>query len=102
MVVVDVREPLQELGENLRLWRIITGSTQQRIAASAGISVSTLNAIEHGRGGNLRALMEVCLVLGIADTLIAALDPTTTDLGRARAHLWNRQRVRHRKQHRGS
>lgn len=85
---------LQQLGEHLRRWRILNHNTQERVAASAGISVATLNKLEHGRGGSLNAFIEVCLVLGIADTLIDALDPHNTDLGRARAHLWNRQRAR--------
>lgn len=85
---------LQRFGEHLRRWRILTGNTQQRVAESAGISVATLHKLETGNGGTLQAALEVCTVLGIADTLIDSIDPADTDLGRARAHLWNRQRAR--------
>lgn len=83
----------QQLGQHLRRWRILTRHTQARVAASAGISVATLNKIETGTGGSLAAFTEVCLVLGLDHALLDALDPADTDLGRARAHLWNRQRA---------
>lgn len=84
---------LETLGQHLHRWRVITGNTQTRTAAAAGVAPGTLSRLETGKGGSVETLLEVCEVLGIADTLLDALDPTDTDIGRARTHLWDRARA---------
>lgn len=86
-------EELRTIGEHLRRWRMLTGSTRQQVADAAGISEGTLARLETGHGAGLAAVLAVCRVLGIDDRLIDSVDPAGTDLGLARAHLWNRRRA---------
>lgn len=83
----------RRLGTNLKARRIILGLSQELVAERAGISRATLMRLESGDGGKVEHLMMVASVLGIAETLIKATDPINSDLGRARAHLLNRQRA---------
>lgn len=86
-------EAMRRLGENLRSRRIILGLSQELVAERADVSRPTLMRLETGEGGKIEHLMTVASVLGVAEDLISAVDPLNTDLGRARAHLLNRQRA---------
>lgn len=83
----------ERLGDNIRRRRLILGLTQSLTAERANISRTTLNRIETGKGGSLRHFLAITRVLGISEDILAATDPLATDLGRARAHLLNRQRA---------
>lgn len=89
----DIVHELRRLGANLKSRRIILGLSQDLVAERANISRATLMRLEAGEGGKTEHLMIVASVLGVAEDLITALDPLNTDLGRARAHLLNRQRA---------
>ncbi|MHA7304099.1 helix-turn-helix transcriptional regulator [Arthrobacter sp. TMN-49] len=71
--------------------RIILGLSQELVAERASISRATLMHLETGEGGNVEHLMLVAAVLGVTEDAIAAVGPLESDLGRARAHLPNRQ-----------
>ncbi|MFF1831163.1 helix-turn-helix domain-containing protein [Paenarthrobacter sp. NPDC058040] len=90
------KDALRRLGDNLRSRRIILGLSQELVAERADISRPTLMRLEAGEGGKIEHLMTVASVLGVAEDLIGSLDPLSTDLGRARAHLLNRRRVQRR------
>ncbi|UXM92408.1 helix-turn-helix domain-containing protein [Paenarthrobacter sp. JL.01a] len=90
---MTLSDAAQRLGENLRSRRIILGLSQELVAERADISRQTLMRLEAGEGGKVEHLMTVASVLGVADDLINAVDPLNTDLGKARAHLLNRQRA---------
>lgn len=83
----------RQLGANLKGRRIILGLSQELVAERANISRATLMRLESGEGGKVEHLMLVASVLGVAQDLISAVDPLNSDLGRARAHLLNRQRA---------
>lgn len=90
---MESSEALRRLGSNLRSRRILLGLSQDLVAERANVSRSTLMRLEAGEGGKVEHLMVVASVLGVDEDLISALDPLNTDLGRARAHLLNRQRA---------
>ncbi|NQD87877.1 helix-turn-helix transcriptional regulator [Paenarthrobacter sp. CM16] len=90
---MNSKDAMRRLGENLRSRRIILGLSQELVAERADVSRPTLMRLETGEGGKVEHLMTVASVLGVAEDLINAMDPLNTDLGRARAHLLNRQRA---------
>jgi transcriptional regulator with XRE-family HTH domain len=88
---------LIRLGENIERWRKLRNLTAEMVSERAGISRSTLRAIESGTGAaRLDNFIAVLRVLGISDNLITAADPLTTDLGRANADRALPVRVRRR------
>lgn len=88
-----MEERTRVIGSHLKRWRLILGERRSRVAASAGISDKTLERMEAGESGSLDAFLAVADVLGFADQIVDAADPALTDIGRARAHLWSRQRA---------
>lgn len=84
---------LEQLGTQLRDWRIILGLSQELVAERANISRATVIKMEQGTGGKLETFLAVAKVLGITDRIMEAVDPLNTDLGRARAYMLNRQRA---------
>ncbi|WP_234660370.1 helix-turn-helix domain-containing protein [Agromyces marinus] len=59
--------------------------TATSLAERAFITRETLRAIEQGTGSpRLDSVMSVLIVLGIADTVVAAADPYTSEAGRVR------------------
>ncbi len=87
----------EQIGANLRDWRIILGLPQELVAERANISRSTLIKLERGDGAKLETFLSVAKVLGIAERLVESTDPLNTDLGRARAFMLSRQRAPKRK-----
>ncbi|WP_125774713.1 helix-turn-helix transcriptional regulator [Antribacter gilvus] len=86
---------LLQLGENLRAWRKIHGLTAQLVADRAGITRTTLRGIETGTGAaSLENVLAVLRVLGVADAVVSATDPLTTEMGRFHAERTLPQRVR--------
>ncbi|MGW9113684.1 helix-turn-helix domain-containing protein [Microbacterium sp. NPDC055683] len=82
------------MGRHLRQWRLITGVSQRLLAERAGISVPALRRVEAGdpgvRFGNVVAVLHA---LQLADRVVEATDPLSTDVGRLRAHLLGRERA---------
>lgn len=60
------------------------------------MGASTVLRLEAGSGTTLENTLRIARALGVLDLLSAALDPYTTDIGRARADEELPQRVRHR------
>ena len=91
----DVERRTAELGSHLLAWRKVLNLTAEEVAVRADISRGTLRKLENGDGSaSLEAALRVARALGIIDTLVDSLDPLRTELGRMRAGLINRQRVR--------
>ena len=82
---IAVVRVMSSLGESLGTWRRLRQLTAAETADRAGVSVSTLQRLEHGRGGTIESLVRVARALGVLDQLTAAMDPLSTDVGRLRA-----------------
>lgn len=86
---------LAELGEALRTWRKIQRLPMLVVAERAGITRDTLRAIENGgasvRFENVFAVMEV---LGVDQAVLNAVDPASTERGRALLERGLPERVR--------
>lgn len=95
MAGYKIDRELQELGEHVRGWRMVLGLTAQQVSERAGISRVTLRKIENGDPGvSLRNVAQVLRALGILDTVVDAMDPLASDIGRLRAGRLERKRVR--------
>ena len=85
-VPIAVRRANGRLAEDLVTWRKLRGLTQAQLADRSGISRATLARLEGGEGGvTLESLLRVLRSLGTLDTLLKALDPYESDVGRLRA-----------------
>ncbi|KQV06436.1 helix-turn-helix domain-containing protein [Leifsonia sp. Root112D2] len=85
----------REIGKDFAGWRKILGLTAAQVAERADITRDTLRKLEHGDPTvSFHVVLRVARALGLLETVTKALDPLDTDLGRARADLLNRQRVR--------
>lgn len=94
-VPAKVHRAAVEIGDDVTAWRKILGLTAEQVAERAGISRGTLRKLERGDPAvGLHVLLRVARALGVLDTLTGALDPLNTDIGRARAGLIDRKRVR--------
>ncbi len=83
------------IGEHLKSWRMVLGLTAAQVGERAGVSVDTLRRVERGSASvGFGAVLQVSRALGQLDRIVEALDPLGTDLGRARAALLDRKRVR--------
>lgn len=90
-----VSRAAREIGEDFAGWRKILGLTAEQVAERADISRVTLRKLEQGDPTvGFHVVLRVARALGILDTITDALDPLRTDLGRARAALLERRRVR--------
>ena len=89
------RQAAVALGDHLRTWRKLQGLTAQQLAERAGVNRSTIGRLERGESTvGLDVLLNVARALGQLDSLVTALDPYETALGRARAQQALPQRVR--------
>lgn len=90
-----VDRALREVGGHLRTWRKLNGLTQALVADRANISAQSVRAIESGAGGvSLDSVLRVTRVLGVLDSLVDAVDPLNSDVGRLRAEERLPERVR--------
>lgn len=91
----DLQEDLLAIGDKLRRWRMVRELPAAIVAERAGISASTLRALERGEsaGTGLAALVSVVNVLGIKQPFIESLEPLNTDIGRIRADRMLRKRA---------
>lgn len=85
----------RKIGADFAGWRKILGLTAAQVADRANVSRATLRKLEHGDPSvGFHVVLRVARALGILDTLTETLDPLKTDLGRARAGMLDRERVR--------
>ncbi len=97
MAVVSARttRDLHALGAHIANARRTQDMTSALLAARAGISRQTLSRIEAGDGSpRIDSVLSVLRVLGLAEAVVAAADPLTTEFGRANADRAARRRVR--------
>ena len=80
-----VARALREVGRSASEWRRLQDLTIEQVADRAGIGLATVKRIEAGQGASLENVLRVARALGIVDQVVAAFDPSSTDLGRARA-----------------
>ncbi|MFN8110308.1 MAG: helix-turn-helix transcriptional regulator [Thermoleophilia bacterium] len=81
----SIRRALRDVGRHLSDWRRLQDLTVEQTADRAGLSMATLHRIERGDGGSAENILRVARALGVLDQVVVAFDPTTTDIGRARA-----------------
>lgn len=85
---------LRRIGEELATWRRLRRLTAAQVADRAGVSRHTVMRLENGQGASLENLLRVARALGVLDSLVTALDPYTTDVGRLRSEEILPKRVR--------
>ena len=59
--------------------------TVEQTADRAGIGVRTVQRLERGTGASFENVLRVARALGVLDRVVAAFDPSETDIGRVRA-----------------
>jgi transcriptional regulator with XRE-family HTH domain len=91
---VAVASGQRRMGEQLATWRRLSQLTAAQVADRAGISRHTVMRLENGEGASMENLLRVARALGVLDSLVAALDPYSTDFGRLRSQEALPQRVR--------
>ncbi len=90
-----VTRSARAIGADLAGWRKILGLTAEQVADRADITRATLRKLEHGDPSvGFHVVLRTARALGVLDTLTEALDPLQTDLGRARADMLLRKRIR--------
>lgn len=86
---------ITEFGEHVRGWRMVLNLSAQQVAERAGITRDTLRKIETGNPSvSFRSVAQVLRALGVLDTMINAVDPLNSDLGRLRAGNLTKKRAR--------
>lgn len=84
----------REMGRHLRRWRKLQHLSAGQVADRAGVSRPVVSRLEHGEGTTLENLLRVARALGLLDTLVDAVDPMSSDVGRLRADEQLPERVR--------
>lgn len=94
-VPAAISRSARDIGADFAGWRKILGLTAEQVADRADITRDTLRKLEHGDPTvGFHVVLRVARALGVLDTLTGALDPLNTDLGRARADMLLRKRIR--------
>ena len=91
---VAVASGLRRIGEELATWRRLRRLTAAQVADRAGVSRHTVMRLEGGQGATLESVLRVARALGVLDSVVAALDPYATDVGRLRSEEALPERVR--------
>jgi transcriptional regulator with XRE-family HTH domain len=91
---VAVAHAQRRMGEDLATWRRLRRLTAAQVADRAGISRYTVMRLENGEGATMENLLRVARALGVLDSLVTALDPYATDVGRLRSEEALPKRVR--------
>lgn len=90
-----VVEALDQIGAHLANWRKLYGLKLDDVAQRAGITRQTVARIESGDPGvRFEHVLRVCRVVGILDSVVTAIDPFETEIGRIRAETFLKERVR--------
>lgn len=90
-----VARSIEQIGENLRSWRLLLRLTVEQVADRAEVNPKTVLNLEKGRGTSLVNVLRVARALGLLDQITAAFDPYESDVGRLRAEDSLPERVRH-------
>lgn len=90
----SVTSGLRSIGGDLATWRRLRRLTIAQVADRAGVSRDTVMRLEKGEGASVEKLLRVARALGVLDSLVAALDPYLTDVGRLRSEESLPERVR--------
>jgi transcriptional regulator with XRE-family HTH domain len=91
---IAVASGQRRIGEYLATWRRLRGLTAVQVADRAGLSRHTVMRLENGEGASLESVLRVARALGVLDSMVDALDPYATDVGRLRSQEALPQRVR--------
>jgi len=91
---IAVASGLRRIGEDLATWRRLRRLTAGQVADRAGVSRHTVMRLENGAGAGLESVLRIARALGVLDSLVAALDPYATDVGRMRSEEALPERVR--------
>ena len=91
---IAVANGQRRIGEQLATWRRLRRLTAVQVAERAGLSRHTVMRLENGEGASLESVLRVARALGVLDSLVAALDPYATDVGRLRSGETLPERVR--------
>jgi transcriptional regulator with XRE-family HTH domain len=91
---IAVASGQRRIGEELATWRRLRRLTAAQVADRAGVSRHTVMRLENGAGASMESVLRVARALGVLDSLVAALDPFTTDVGRLRSAEALPERVR--------
>jgi transcriptional regulator with XRE-family HTH domain len=91
---VAVANGQRRIGEQLATWRRLRRLTAAQVADRAGLSRHTVMRIENGEGASLESTLRIARALGVLDSLVGALDPYATDVGRLRSEEALPERVR--------
>lgn len=76
---------LRQFGSNVRRWRRVNQLTTLEVAERASVTRETLRNIETGTGSpRLESVFAVLSALGIAESIVDAADPLSSDVGRVR------------------
>jgi transcriptional regulator with XRE-family HTH domain len=94
MTPIAVANGLRRIGEELATWRRLRRLTAAQVADRAGVSRHTVMRLENGAGASMENVLRVARALGLLDSLVAALDPYGTDVGRMRSEEALPERVR--------
>jgi transcriptional regulator with XRE-family HTH domain len=90
-----IRRANRQIAEDVSAWRRLRGLTQAQLADRSGVGRATLARLEGGEGGiGLENLLRVLRALGVLDTVIRALDPYESEVGRLRSSEELPRRVR--------
>jgi transcriptional regulator with XRE-family HTH domain len=91
---IPVANGQRRIGEQLATWRRLRRLTAAQVADRAGLSRHTVMRLENGEGASLESVLRIARALGVLDSLVAALDPYATDVGRLRSQEALPERVR--------
>ncbi|HMG65440.1 MAG TPA: helix-turn-helix transcriptional regulator [Streptosporangiaceae bacterium] len=91
---IAVANGQRRIGEQLATWRRLRRLTAAQVADRAGLSRHTVMRLENGEGASLESVLRIARALGVLDSLVAALDPFATDVGRLRSEEALPERVR--------
>jgi transcriptional regulator with XRE-family HTH domain len=91
---IAVTTAQRRIGEEFATWRRLRRLTAAQVADRAGLSRHTVMRLENGTGASLESVLRVARALGVLDSLVSALDPYETDVGRLRSEEALPERVR--------
>lgn len=92
---IPVRRALRSIGEDVSTWRRLQRVTAAEVASRAGVARTTVSRLENGSGAvSLENVLRILRAIGLLESLVSALDPYATDLGRMRSEESIPKRVR--------
>lgn len=91
----DVKEALQQIGQNIRTARLRRNETQALLAERGGISTPTLQRLERGDPGiSLAVLANVLVGLNLEHTLAEIASPDKDEVGKSLETIARRRRAK--------